>query len=275
MSDFNDLLRQAIARRPPSHPAWRYNSKLKGRQLAESWYVPVPRLLQGPCSIMNMRPPESGSFVVKPNKGHSGRGVLALVPAGDDLFVNLLQPAVEPSTWGRWRHLAMGTKKLPSVTNNDRVRHPWIMEELIGETTTPDEWKFYGFADGSLPLVRQRRVRPDGVSANRFWQVASDHFTPVNEDVETRRFIDDSLTAPSALQSRLLIARARRIAQAACRPFARVDFLLDSDGESYFGEVTPEPSAGKREILEPWNTILGDHWATAIRYREERPWLPS
>lgn len=265
MTGFTELLRHTIRTRSPRDVAWRYNAKVDGRALAESLGVPVPTLIDGPKSILKMRPLVDRGFVVKPNKGHSARGVLALVPFGDGWYRNLVTPLTKPQTWGKWREAALSSKKLPSETRADRVKAPWLMEELIGDgITTPDEWKFFGFADGSVPVVRQRKIRADGVSVNRFWEVWDTTLIPIDGSIESRREIDETLEPPPSEMAALMIRYASMIARAASRPFARIDFLVDQFGQPYFGEVTPEPSAGRREIYGEWDRILGRHWLKAM-----------
>jgi hypothetical protein len=72
------------------HPIWGLNPKMAGRSLAASLGVRVPQLLAGPTSAERLAEPDAERFVVKPDRGHSGQGVYALVRDGDRLLWSVL-----------------------------------------------------------------------------------------------------------------------------------------------------------------------------------------
>lgn len=259
---FHELLNDAIATRPRSHPVYRYNPKLEGRALAESLGVRIPAMLSGPGPIMSLQCPD-GPFVLKPAKGHSARGVLCLTPdgrqRGQQWWRDLLTGKTH--TWGRWRELALKAKKLPSITEGDHVGPPWWLEELLGDgQSMPMEWKFYCFADGTVPLVRQKRAVPGGYETE-FWAITDSGWSRLGL-IEDNRKRHARLPPPTDPQA--LLDAARAIGKEAARPFIRVD-MYEVDGVPYFGEVTPEPSAGKGRFTPAWERRLGQHWAAAER----------
>lgn len=262
MTGFYELLRRAIRERPADHEIWRYNSKLAGRRLAESLGIPVPALIARPAPIMRLDPPSPPRpFVLKPNRGHSSRGVLLLVPAEEGRWLDLLSG--DTHSWGRWRELALRTKREPTETQADRVRPPWLMEELVGDGTRPPaEWKLYAFADGSVPLARQRQALP-GASSSRtarccFWEPDPGGWKRVEGEIESDRACDPTL--PASQHQAAMLEIASTLGRAAARPFIRVD-LLEGVGGPVFGELTPEPSAGRRRFVPEWDARLGEHWS--------------
>lgn len=246
MSSFYDLLNDAIRTRTRAHPAWEHNSKLAGRRLAESLGVRVPELLAGPGPLESLTKPE-GSFVVKPVNGHSSRGVLVLDPEGDK-YRDRLTGAVH--SWGRWRMIALTAKHLHSVTPEDQVRPPWIIEALIEPSM---EFKCFTFRNGQVPLVLQRHAERGRIRFT-WWDTRGD-WTPVDvTDVETY-----TKPLPPPEDPDLIIGTAMKFAPY-CHPMARIDLYE----HAIFGEITPEPAAGHRRFVPEWDEILGACWEASL-----------
>lgn len=249
-ASFQALLERAIATRGRDHPVWEHNSKTAGRRLAESVGVRVPALLGGPASVESLTPPDH-PFVLKPVTGSTAQGVFLLVPEAGK-FRELLSGRL--LSWVKVKEAAYKAKHQAFDFPADRVRHPWILEELIGPPV-PDDWKAYCFG-GRVELFRQihregRRVRvkwwtPDFSDAGEI----TDHWT-----------YDPELSPPFDEQG--LVDAAELIAPLVDSPFIRVD--LYDDAGPVFGEITPHPAGGRHtgRFVDVWDRRLGEAWLAA------------
>jgi len=226
---------------------WTHNDKMSGRALAESAGVPVPTLLAGPGPLKDLPLPD-GPFVVKPVRGSSMLGVRVLVPESEGRHRDLVSGRTR--RWGGWREELYKVKG--QGYNRDTVRNPWILEALIGDgTTLPEDWKVYCL-HGTAHLVRQIN-RTGRTVRSRSWTA---EWTPALNALRSRP-CDTSLPPPR--HGPELIAAAEAIARLHGTVFVRVD-LYDADDGPVFGEVTPNPAAGKRPLSPEWEQRLADVW---------------
>lgn len=253
MASFQELLERAIASRGRDHPVWDHNSKMAGRALAERLGVRVPELIDGPASVEVLTPPTDRGFVLKPVTGSTARGVFCLVPA-DGRYRELLSG--RRMSWGRVKIEAYAAKRASFDFAADRVRHPWILEALIGGDRLVDDWKAYCI--GGEPVL-WRQIRRSRTVAVKWW---TEDFTDAGEITEHWTY-DATLEPPSDPAS--MVVSARAIAREVAGPFVRVD--LYDDGGAVFGEITPHPAGGKRShrFAPEVDEALGERWLAAER----------
>lgn len=260
-ASFVGLLRQAIADRPDDHPVWEHDPKLAGRALAERLGVRVPALLAGPADHpRQIVPPRRVPFVLKPNRGCMGRGMMALAP----LPSGRLMPVASGPGVVSWEQVCRRADRAVAKTSRripaDRVGPPWFCEQLValdpGGLRTAYGWQCFALG-GHVLLIRQMRAiwgGPKLAFTARCW-------TPRWEP--TVAFVggwpvDD--TMPPPWHGVGLVTAAERVAREVPGPFVRVDMMEDAAGP-LFGELTPHPARGKFELTAEWDQQLGQAWA--------------
>lgn len=253
MTDYTDLLNAWHEQAGPDHPIWRYNGKMEGRALAESLGIRVAKLLGGPATLDELRPPDH-PFALKPVSGHGGKGVLLLEPVrSGSLHRNMMTEITAP--WETWAQtVAQATEEwVDERTPQDKVAGPWILEEFVG--TLVADYNVW-VVDGRAMLVHKRMWvggawhhrawAGDGTDAGNIWGDTSIPFSPLPE--------------PRDLPS--LIEASEEIAGEVEGPAIRVDFYEDAVGV-VFGEITPHSSAGRHRFSDEWERRLGEAWPKA------------
>lgn len=260
---YQQFLEKAMAERGPDHPIWEDNDKLHNRQLGELCGLRVPDLLQGPCSLRRMTPPD-GPAIIKPVHGCSARGVVPLAPKGGG-YTNLFTG--RRVTWEQAVVGALADKHTPrnlrllEEGHPDAMRPPWLLEELIltDKGRLPFDWKAFVIG-GQVEAIKQSVRHPDGYVwvkwYNREWQ-------PVGDIAPTRRWrLRQNLPRPANPSG--LLAAFEEIADLVDSPFIRVDLYETPSGEIVFGETTPHPTGGGVRFVPEWDARLGEAWAAAV-----------
>lgn len=260
---YQRFLEVAMAERGPDHPIWEDNDKTHNRQLGELCGLRVPELLQGPCSLRKMTPPEVPA-IIKPVYGCSARGVVPLVPTHDgytDLFTG------QPTTWQAATAAALAAKHaarnraLLDRDHPDAMRPPWLMEELIltADGGLPYDWK--GFVFGGKVEVIKQSIRTLGGRVRVCW--FDRDWVPVGDIAPVRKWqLDNTLPGPKNPAG--LVAASETVASLVDSPFIRVDLYEDPGGEVVFGETTPHPTGGGVKFVPEWDRRLGEAWAAAV-----------
>lgn len=255
------FLEQVMAERGPGHHIWEDNDKLHNRQLGELCGLRVPELLQGPCALRKMTPPQVPA-VIKPVHGCSARGVIPLLPEGDRYW-NLFTG--ERVTWEQATREALAAKHtarnkaLVARGHPDAMRPPWLLEELIlnPDGTLPCDWK--GFVFGGRVEAVFQLVRTPGSKVKRikWWGPG---WEDLGDIMPTRAWTYDS-SLPGPEDPRALTDAFQVVAGLVDSPFIRVD-LYEQDGP-VFGETTPHPTGGTVQFVPEWDERLGRAWADA------------
>lgn len=259
MTTYQQHLEHAMRTRTADHPAWRYNDKLAGRELAALAGVRPPELYQGPCSLETFVPPHYPA-VLKPVHGCSSLGVFPLVPDGGR-YRDLLRG--DTLTWRQVRTAAYKAKHrhdhIPE--HPDAIHHPWIIEELILDhdgSGPADDWKAFVIG-GRVQAVRQC-LRRTGDPVRVRWY---DHdWSDIGNIMPTRKWTYDA-GMPEPRHPDALTSAFERVAAHVESPFIRVDLYEDDDGP-VFGEITPHPGGGGTPFVPEWDQRLGDAWTTAL-----------
>lgn len=242
---------------------YRLHDKMICRYVVSSLGGTIPSLLGTALSFREaLRIVEkSGSGVVKPQRNHSGRGVLCLAAEGNayrnvlDAMFGTTKPLYGEEGW---------ESDLERAREEWRIKGPWLVEErVVGRTDeVPDEYKFYCF--GGQPLAvnyRRPSAGRDGTPVGRFslynmdWKRRPLRYSPdklLPEDVEPDREIRDRMAErASAIASRLLL------------PFIRVDLYDGADG-IVSGELTVAPGLALHLTPED-EQIWVDAWHKAAQ----------
>lgn len=252
----------AMAQRGPDHPIWEDNDKVHNRGLGQLAGLRVPELLQGPCSLRSMAPPERPA-VIKPAHGCSARGVVPLAPEGTRYrYRNMFTH--DRVSWDEAVAAALAAKHtrrnsaLLERGHPDAMRPPWLLEELILTENghLPCDWK--GFVFGGRLWVVFQLVRTPGAPKKRikWWDRA---WHDIGDIMPTRAWTyDPTLPAPAGPDA--LAAGFEAVAALVDSPFIRVDLYEDGAGV-VFGETTPHPTGGTVPFVLAWDTRLGRAWS--------------
>lgn len=230
------------------HPRRRLLQKLHNYELARSHGLATPRVFGIWQRIEDVTwedlPP---SFVLKSNRGYSGRGVLPLTRAGEDFHV-------------------IGTDRTMSVAQivdhyrgTRHVAAPYFAEEILPgtEVVLPDDVKIYAFY-GEVADVLLRRVPEHGNIASfsyRFVDAEGRDLGQVQED----HHHDPDIGLPTDLP--LMVRAAEVLSRAVPVPFVRVD-LYQVPGGIMLGELTPLPGSSE-SFTKEHDRYLGALYAQA------------
>lgn len=238
-------------------------SKLRGRALAESAGVGVPRLLDGPVSAEDMKLETYGpGFVIKPDWGTSSRGVLVLQRTGENEYRDLMDGVT-------LNDAGVKTEVLRRMETSGRGRTDQLIveESIADEDQRPDEWKIFAFY-GEVGLIQQinRNMTP---SVMHWYDAQGGDLGKVRTDVK----FAPSLKPPTNLPG--LLDAARTLSLAVPTGFVRVDLFERSNGEIALGELCLIPG-GDIYFRKGWDRRLGKMWDAAnVRLLSERkPLIP-
>lgn len=251
---FAALMAEAEARK--EHPAARRMfDKVEARRQLEELRAPlVPRFeLIGGLDRLEpsmLRTPT----VIKPRRGYSDRGVLALHPLGG----------------GRWRELLREREldfegvrgQLATALLTLDLPDAWIIEDLMpGDPpgTAVDDIKLSLFDDELVCSF----VRSNGP---RGYQWFDAQWRPVDTGVHALN-LNPAIPVPPLRDE--LTEAAQAIARQLRLPYLRVDFLVNRTG-FVVGELTPYPG-WYRGFAPEWDRILGMHYAHADAALRARP----
>lgn len=251
---FDALLRQARTW-PPEHPAWTYDRKLAGRELASRLGLRVPELLSGPGTLRELTPPGQAA-VLKPDAGSTGRGVFLLVPDGADY--RLADGTV--AAWDRVVALARkATRAAATARLHSRVQPPWLVEAAVADHPVVT-YRCFTFACGvELVLGGFNPTVAGGDRLLNAWDPTAG-WRQTRPLATTRARVDTSITPPRF--GAQMLEAACRVREAVGVPFLRVDFYEDDHGP-LFGEITPVPTWGSNRHTPQWDRRLGAAWVSS------------
>lgn len=262
-ASYHDLMAATMAERGFDHPIWKLNDKVTARGLAYLADVRAPAILQGPCSLRRMTPPDEPA-VIKPLNGCSARGVVFLVPDGDGYY----NPRTGGHlTWAEAVDCALAAKhtatneRLIARGHPDAVRPPWLLEEMIRDAETgglPADWKAYCFG-GRARVILQAHRSADGRLRMQWWDR---EWNALGDICPNRRYtVDPTLRPPRDPDA--MITAMDAIAELVDSPFIRVDLYEDAQGP-VFGEITPCPTGNTSRFTPEWDRKLGEAWLAAL-----------
>jgi hypothetical protein len=236
--------------------------KFEGREYAEAHGVPVAPLLQGPCTLDELREPQRPRWVAKPNRGCTARGIVVAEPYGVG-YRNVMGQNVDGwndwRTWSEWVQWMRWCMERDGETPASAYPDEWIIEGRIGSGPgLPTEWGVY--CVGGVPqFVRQVSLgghRPGSRSRVYNWLPNGQ---PAGKTLQSTRK-ETPLKVPSHQRRVELIEYARTLAEDWPGPFVRVDFLEGENGP-VFCELTPRPAGGKIKASPLWDHKMGEAWA--------------
>lgn len=213
------------------YPRRRLLEKLHNYELARSYGVSTPRVV-GIWEQLEEVPwdtlPER--FVLKSNRGFSGRGVLPL-QRHDGAFRMIDS------------HRKMTVRAIESHYQQARaVAGPFFVEELLPGTAAvlPDDIKIYAFY-GQVADVLLRRVGQHGDTGSISYRFVDADGQELGKVREGHRY-DFTIEPPQDLA--LMVEMARELSLAVPVPFVRVD-LYQVPGGVVLGELTPLPGSSE------------------------------
>lgn len=233
---------------PPIHDI---ETKLGQKKLAEVAGIKYPKLLQGPFDSTKKfdlaHMPEN--FVIKPNSGAGGKGVLLLKKQGD---------VVLDIKSGKSYDACQGiTDDLVSVGRSKG--HEVFAEEMIFDDGIPCDYKLYCFY-GKVGIIAQ--IVQGSPQKFKYYSANGSCLGRINNS----RIIDKSLKPPVMLSQ--MIDYGERVSSLVKTPFLRVD-LYEASGQVYFGEVALRPG-GSQLFCKRIDEQLGNMWEDAeMRLMEE------
>lgn len=231
----------------------RYAPKLAGRALAESVGVPVPAMLWGPVSRLDdlTAPPHVAGFVAKPDRGHSGAGVVPVRRRDSRLYHARTGQRI------RWQEVitSMRARLFPrtSVDRYDveyepgqKILGPFFCEALIDP---PTDWKVYVVGGDAQFFLGSHRAGSGRYGESRFctFDVSGIRIPPPRPAMKTVAM--DPPRDPAAI-----VEAAERVARATVLDAVRID-LYETDAGPVFGELTPFPG-GPYRFTPEWDARL-------------------
>jgi len=263
-ASYHALMARTMAERGFDHPIWELNDKVSARELARLAQVRAPRLLQGPCSLRAMTPPDEPA-VIKPVHGCSARGVVPLLPEGDGYY----NPRTdEHLTWEQAVAQALAAKhternqRLIQRGHPDALRPPWLLEAMVRDAVTgglPADWKAYCF-DGQAYVILHAYRAASGDLRLQWWDR---EWNPLGDICPHRKYtVDPTLRPPRDPDA--MITAMDSVASLVDSPFIRVDLYEDVDGP-VFGEITPVPTGNTLRFVPEWDRRLGEAWLAALQ----------
>lgn len=245
-----------------SHPLWDIEDKLKGYRFADRHGIDRPRVLgvyDDVGSLLWDALPDD--FVIKPRRGASNMGVLALTRTGSRTFWDVMRAR----TW----NVVEVDDYLSGLAASRRVSGELLVEELIwaphGHGMVPRDWKVLCFG-GSVQVVIQRDLRQRARSADWRFKYWDRDFAALGPVKDAARF-DPDLPPPADPPG--LIAFAERAARMTRLPFLRVDVFESSRG-LLLGEFTPLPggqiysAAMDVHLGRVWEHVEARRWADDV-----------
>ena len=236
--------------------------KAQGRAFAKVRGVPVPELIQERTPLAGLVEPDLDRFVVKPNRGCSGRAIVLAVRQPDGTYHNLMGPRAggqhPPRTFAGWREWCRAEMKHYANKPERAFADEWIIEAMAGSGRgVPDAYGVW-CVRGAAFFVRQQRFghhrsgpRTHAATWDREWC----RITQAVRRTSTRREVE----LPRPRHGQLIIEYAERLSRDWPGPFVRVDFLEGDDGPVFI-ECTPRPAGGKISLNELWDSVMGDAW---------------
>lgn len=224
------------------YPRRRLLGKLHNYELARSHGVATPRVIGSWSRIAEIPWTELPErFVVKSNRGYSGRGVLPLRRQG---------AAFALLDSGR----AMSPEEIIGHYGGARgVGAPYFVEEVLPgtEVVLPDDVKIYSFY-GEIAHILLRRVSEHGdisAASYRFVDAEGEDLGQVQE----RDRHDPDIAVPRDLAHMVEVARV--LSAAVPVPFVRVDLYQVPEGV-ILGELTPLPGSSE-SFTQAHDRLLG------------------
>jgi len=236
-------VRGAIGSNKP--PIFELETKLGAKQLAEAAGVRYPKVLQGPFNSCREFDTQKlpGRFVVKPNWGAGGHGVVIVERRGQKLY------DLKTSCELRFKDGQIADELVLVGRGSDGLV---FAEEMVFYDGIPCDFKLYCFY-GQVGLIAQ--IVQGERKRFKFYNAAGKNMGNIRSDV----VIDQSLTPPNCLVE--IIDAGKRISKLIQTPFIRVDLFEDND-DVVFGELALRPG-GKQMFNKRIDLMLGDMWEAA------------
>lgn len=225
-----------------AYPRRHLLQKLHNYELARSHGVATPRVI-GVWRTLEDVPWDSlpERFVLKSNRGFSGRGVLPLQRQGSAFRI------IDSARQLTAQEIEAHYERARGVSG------PFFAEDLLSGTTNvlPDDVKIYAFY-GEVADVLLRRVARHGDIGSityRFVTASGEDLGQVRE----RHPLDASIEMPNDLA--LMADVARTLSRAVPAPFVRVDLYQVPEGV-VLGELTPLPGSSET-FTQEHDRVLG------------------
>lgn len=219
-------------------PVWAINAKQDAYRWADAAGVRRPATLASWAAASEVdwdALPQR--FVLKPDAGAGGKGVLLLERRGDHVL-DLLRQCL--------RTREDVTQELSALALAGRISPALSAEELVQDAQRPGgppvDWKFYTFF-GVVGLVLARAPALDDRGREHHgWRMFDSEWRDLG-DAYAGHPPDTSIALP--VHRGALFDLASRLSGSIPRPFMRIDLYDGPDGP-VFGEITPEPGGGQR-----------------------------
>lgn len=211
------------------HPRRRLLQKLHNYELARSYGIATPTVLGTWARIDDVAwDTLPDRFVLKSNRGYSGRGVFPLERVGEQLRLVGTDHVV---TAGDLAEHFRSTRGLKS---------PYFAEQMLPGTgaVLPDDVKIYAFYGEVADVLLRRVRRPGSVEAVSYRFVDADGADL--GQVQENHAHDPDISIPRDLVH--MVGAARLLSRAVPVPFVRVDLYQTTEG-IVLGELTPLPGS--------------------------------
>jgi len=199
-------------------------------------------------------------FVIHPQRGYGGNGVLPLVydkGKYKNILKNIYMTREEVILYFVEK---VSEKRYNSLGQPRHSRDLWI-EELLGNPV-PYDWKIYTF-NGESGIILQYK-RDHEVNCKKLWTtdwISIDHGYKEAEAYDTNEPCHVNNTMPLPVYKNELLEVARELSIEIKHPFVRVD-LYDTPNGVYLGELTPLPGQ-VFTFTDYWDKRLGEMWEKA------------
>lgn len=237
-----------------TEPVWSINAKQDAYRWVDEMGVRRPALLADVDSVDELDWEALPTrFVLKPNTGAGGHGVLLLERHASG-YRDVLRSSL--------RSRGDVADELRVLAQRGAVSRRLLVEEMVEDPQRPGQapvdWKVYTFF-GSVGMVlarspgidRQGRQHPQWRVFDASWRDLGDVYAGH----------PPTATIPVPVHARELVELAARLSAAVPRPFLRVD-LYDDVAGPVFGEITPEPG-GRQRLRRDVDRALGELWENA------------
>lgn len=247
-------VRRAASSLGSTEPVWSINAKQDAYRWVDAMGVRRPASVADVESVDDLDWESLPTrFVLKPNTGAGGHGILLLERHASG-FRDVLRGGV--------RSRADVTDELRGLAERGAVSRRLLVEEMVQDPQRPGQapvdWKVYTFF-GSVGLILARapgvdlRGRP-----HPHWRVFDASWRDLG-DVYAGHPRTPTIAVP--VHAGELVELAARLSAAVPRPFLRVDLYDDAAGP-VFGEITPEPG-GRQRLRRDVDRALGEMWEDA------------
>lgn len=228
---------------------WPWETKMGVRSLAESLGLRTPQLLQGPVAIEDLDwEALPATFVVKPDRGSSKKGVYVLRRRRHSLFLDLIRD--REVTCEQINEELHGLARIGMISGESIIAEQALLTE---KGAVAFDWKCYAF-QGEVGVIWQIS-RQNGSRKSRMLDADWRDLGNV------RRGVERSSPLPTPQHPDAILDAAVRLSCAVPVPFVRVD-LYESEGLVYLGEVTPMPGSAQR-FSPALDRQMGKAWARA------------